>query len=143
LKLARKRVDDGHFFIQAEGCDAEILLNLEKDEIIKYDSNAGGYFITHDIYEEWALDKVIEREFRNAENNNRFLEALGSSLPIRRAFRNWLSEKLLINRNEVLSLIEDRLTVMLSRVFGKMKFWFRFYCLVIRERSFNYSKKIF
>ena len=34
-------------------------------EIIGYNPEAGGYFITHDIYEEWALDKIIERAFSN------------------------------------------------------------------------------
>ena len=51
--------------------------------------------ITHDIYEEWALDKIIERAFIRSENYQKFFNSLGSSLPIRRAFRIWLSEKLL------------------------------------------------
>jgi hypothetical protein len=63
LKIAHKRANNGHYFVKANDCGDEILQNLEDDEIIKYDSNAGGYFITHDIYEEWALDKIIERNF--------------------------------------------------------------------------------
>lgn len=38
---------------------------LKADEIIGYNPEAGGYFIIHDIYEEWALDKIIERAFSN------------------------------------------------------------------------------
>lgn len=106
LKIARKRANDGHFYVKTNDCDNEILKKLEVDEIIKYDSNAGGYFITYDIYEEWALDKIIERSFFNSENHKDFYQDIGSSLPIRRAFRNWLSEKLRDNKDKVKSLIE-------------------------------------
>ena len=37
------------FFVKTGDCDQEALQKLEADEIIKYDSNAGGYFITHDV----------------------------------------------------------------------------------------------
>lgn len=108
LKIAQKRANQGHFFVKADDCNDEILNNLEADEIIKYDPNTDGYFITHDIYEEWALDKIIERNFRNSKEKDYkdFFQDIGSSLPIRRAFRNWLSEKLLNNKDEVKSLIE-------------------------------------
>ncbi|GAH57181.1 unnamed protein product, partial [marine sediment metagenome] len=83
---------------------------LELDEIIQYDSNAGGYFITHDVYEEWALQNIIEKEFTKLEDYKSFFDAIGSSLPIRRAFRGWLSEKLFDNQNEVKLLIEDSIS---------------------------------
>ena len=106
LKIAYKRANDGYFFVKADDCDDYVLHNLEADEIIKYDSTAGGYFITQDIYEEWALDKIIERSFSHSQNYQVFFRDIGSSLPIRRAFRNWLSEKLLSNKDEVKSLVE-------------------------------------
>lgn len=110
LKIAQKRANGGHFFVKADDCDDEILQKLEADEIIGYDTNAGGYFITHDIYEEWALDRIIERVFHNSNDYKRFYQDIGSSLPIRRAFRNWLSEKLFINKEDVKSLIESTLS---------------------------------
>lgn len=33
-----------------------------------------GYFITHDIYEEWALEKIIESEFSKKESNIDFFK---------------------------------------------------------------------
>ena len=107
LKIAYKRAKDGHLFVKAEDCDISTLNELETDEIIKYDSNAGGYFITHDIYEEWALDKIIERSFCNSKNNLEFFLDISNSLPIRRAFRIWLSEKLFNDSAEAKSLIES------------------------------------
>jgi len=107
LKITRKRADEGQFFVKIDDCDEAVIQALESDEIIQYDSNAGGYFITHDVYEEWALEKIIEREFIKSEVYKDFFDAIGSSLPIRRAFRSWLSEKLFENRNEVKLLIEE------------------------------------
>lgn len=110
LKIVQKKANDGHFFVKADECESEILQKLDSDEIIKYDSNAGGYFITHDIYEEWALDKIVERAFNDSDDYNLFFENIGSSLPIRRAFRNWLSEKLFVNKVNVKRFIEDTIS---------------------------------
>ncbi len=106
LKIAKARANSGSFYVKLTAEDAA-LSALEADEVIKYDSDNEGYFITHDIYEEWALNTIIRREFNNAEDHKSFLEALGSSLPIRRAFRAWLSERLLTNEDEVNSFIEE------------------------------------
>jgi hypothetical protein len=105
LEIARKRAISGRFFVSIEGAD-DILPRLVADEIIRFDANAGGYFIAHDIYAEWALDKIIEREFLSASTFDKFYEAIGNSLPIRRAFRSWLSEKLISNDGNAKQLIE-------------------------------------
>lgn len=109
LQIALKRANDGQFYVNTKGYDNEALRSLEVDEIIKYDANAGGYFITHDIYEEWALDKIIERAYISLVEYESFFASLGNSLPIRRAFRNWLSEKLFINQEDIKLLIEQSL----------------------------------
>jgi len=106
IQIAHRRATEGKFFVKAKECDDDVLQRLEEDEIIKYDSNSGGYFITHDIYEEWALDKVIERAFLNSKECNAFFSEIGSSLPIRRAFRYWISNKLIENQIEAKSFIE-------------------------------------
>lgn len=107
LDIAKKRADSGTFFVEAADCADDILRMLEADEIIQRDSKTGGYFITHDIYEEWALDKFIEKAFYHLTSYKTFFDSLGCSLPIRRAFRNWLSEKLVDHRDEILPLIES------------------------------------
>lgn len=106
LTIARKRAIEGSFFVKAADCDQKALHKLEADEIITYDSNAGGYFIAHDVYEEWGLDKLIERAFLAANDYAAFYQEIGHSLPIRRAFRNWLSDKLLIDAGSVQELTE-------------------------------------
>lgn len=106
LKIAHNRANKGHLVVDAIECDDETLRSLDIDEIIKHDPVIGGYFITHDIYEEWALDRVIERAFRRTKDHYAFLQDVGTSLPIRRALRSWLSEKLHDSIDEVKELIE-------------------------------------
>ncbi|MFA6353277.1 MAG: AVAST type 4 anti-phage nuclease Avs4 [Candidatus Paceibacterota bacterium] len=106
LRIALQRATDGQFFINTD-CESGIIDNeLKKDGILGYES-PHGYFITHDIYEEWALEKNIEIEFGKKTDNKTFFQNLGSSLPLRRAFRKWVSEKLLLQNSEIKSLIEQ------------------------------------
>ena len=106
LKIAFQRATDGQFFINPD-CESEILDNeLKKDGILGYES-PHGYFITHDIYEEWALEKIIEVEFRKKSDKKTFFESIGDSLPLRRAFRKWVSEKLLLQNEEIKAFIEQ------------------------------------
>ncbi|KAF3982703.1 MAG: ATP-binding protein [Methylococcales symbiont of Hymedesmia sp. n. MRB-2018] len=105
LQIAFERANIGQFFI-SPSCDSNILDNeLVGDGILGYE--VAGYFITHDIYEEWALEKIIESEFLKKMVNQDFFKKIGQSLPIRRSFRNWLSEKLLLENDDIKNFIEE------------------------------------
>ncbi len=106
LKIAVERANQGSFFV-IPTCESSILDNeLIKDGILGYEDDKG-YFITHDIYEEWALEKFINREFSKKEGDQSFFKVIGQSLPIRRSFRNWVSEKLLLESEEIKNFIEE------------------------------------
>jgi len=106
LKISFERANSGQFFVKPN-CEQHILDDeLNNDGILGYES-PHGYFITHDIYEEWALEKIIEIEFIKKTENKTFFENIGVSLPVRRAFRNWLSEKLMLNDKEIKNFIEE------------------------------------
>lgn len=81
-----------------------IFENLREEGILGYE--AAGYFINHDIYEEWALEKIIDVSFQTKENYEDFFYKIGNTLPIRRALRNWISEKLSLEVSEVEDFIE-------------------------------------
>jgi len=107
LTIIKKRSENNNFFVNSSECSSEILSLLQRDEIIGYNSVNGGYFITHDIYEEWGLNKLIERTYLQTKSNKDFVSKIGLSLNIRRAFRIWLSDKLIENPNEIKTLIEN------------------------------------
>ena len=104
-KIAFLRSNAGNFFVSPDS-ESSILNGLTKDGILGYEDDRG-YFITHDIYEEWALEKIIEREYCQKETNQSFFNKIGQSLPIRRSFRNWISEQLLLKNSDVKEFIEE------------------------------------
>lgn len=107
IHIAEKRCSTGHFYINADDLSQKALFHLKQDEIIGYDDIHNGYFITHDIYEEWALEKIVSRIYANYTDIEHFFDKLGNSLPIRRAFRIWLSNQLSENVKEVESFIKE------------------------------------
>jgi hypothetical protein len=103
LQIAINKANEGQFFV-APICESNILDDeLKKDGILGYET--AGYFITHDIYEEWALEKFIETEFKKRGNDVEFFNKIGSCLSIRRSFRNWISEKLLLEKRDMQNFI--------------------------------------
>ncbi|MBW1992978.1 MAG: ATP-binding protein [Deltaproteobacteria bacterium] len=110
LNIAKRRCEKGRFYINADDLPQEALFHLKQDEILGYDSIHDGYFFTHDIYEEWALEKIISRAYANYSTIKKFFDELGNSLPMRRAFRLWLSNQLSDNNQEIESFIQDVFT---------------------------------
>jgi hypothetical protein len=134
LQIAFERAKTGQFFI-SPSCESNILDNeLVKDGILGYE--IAGYFITHDIYEEWALEKIIEREFLKKTSNQDFFEKIGQSLSIRRSFRNWLSEKLLLKDGDIKNFIEEAIDSKEIKVFWKDE-------ILVSVLLSNYSKVFF
>lgn len=110
ITIAKERCKTGLFYINAGKLSQSALFQLKLDEILGYDEVHNGYFITHDIFEEWALDKVISRNYANHTDTVQFFEESGNSLSIRRAFRLWLSEQLYNDINEIEFFIQDTFT---------------------------------
>ncbi len=106
VQIAFQGANEGQFYINPN-CDSNpnTLEMLEKDGILGHELS--GYFLTHDIYEEWGLEKLIESEYIKRSNNLFFFQRIGRSLPIRRSFRNWLSEKLLLDDQEIKHFIDE------------------------------------
>lgn len=105
MEIAMQRVEEGSFFV-IPSSPPNNLDDLVSDGILGYESSAG-YFITHDIYEEWALEKIINNEFQKSRNPTEFIDNIGDHLPIRRSFRKWLSEKLLLRDKSIEIFIEE------------------------------------
>lgn len=110
INLAKRRCETGRFYINGEDLPKDALFQLRLDEILGYDEIHDGYFITHDIYEEWALDKIVYSNYSDYQDTKQFFDDLGNSLPIRRAFRLWLSNQLFDSSTEIESFVQDVFT---------------------------------
>ena len=104
IKIALQRVETGYFFVQIEE-NLEVANELVADGLLGYETN--GYFIAHDIYEEWALEKNISMHFIQKQDFEDFFSRIGENLPTRRIFRKWLLYKLSIKDIEIESFIEE------------------------------------
>lgn len=107
IDIAKKRYQTGRFYVNGDDLPQSALYQLQQDEILGYNDVYDGYFITHDIYEEWALDKIVTRCFSNYTSAEQFFDQLGDTLPIRRAFRLWLSDQLSDNSQQIQNFIKE------------------------------------
>ena len=155
ISIVKKKCDEGTFYVQTSAdCTDDALISLQNDEIIGFDNKYGGYFITHDIYEEWGLETIIDRAFNTASSYKFFFKTIGNSLVIRRAFRNWLSEKLYSNSEDIQLFIEQSfinvdivqhwkdeiLTSVLLSDYSEI--FFRRFEAEISQNNFQYLQKI-
>ena len=90
IDIIQKRVNSSKFYIRENTLDAEALQKLIDDEIIA--RTPKGIFVTHDIYEEWGLEKLISQKWHDKESLEDFFNSIGSSYIVRRIFRLWLTE---------------------------------------------------
>lgn len=111
IDMAVTRANSGYFFVPLDSgiTNQPVENNLSDDGIISYES-PHGYFITHDIYEEWALEKYLESMFLVCDSASSFFTEIKQSLPIRRAFRKWLSEKLGDQDQGIIHFIHESLS---------------------------------
>lgn len=154
IRIAKQRCKTGRFFINADDLPQSALFQLKQDEILGYDDTHNGYFITHDIYEEWTLAKIVSRSFSNYSNTKEFFEDLGNSLPMRRAFRLWLSDHLSLQSKEIESFTQSAFTNVEVTQFWKDEIlvsvllsdyseaFFRFFEKEIIADDFNILKRI-
>jgi len=92
-----------------------IIEQLYHDGIIYKEPTAGkSYAASHDIFEDWALERHIEENFqRYAITDGRydnFYTELGTTPAIRRAFRIWFSEKIQIVNPQANELLKSTLS---------------------------------
>ena len=108
--IAVQKARTGQFYVNDSSLsDSKICNSLVSDEILGHEN--AGYFITHDMYEEWALENFVDEQYQQSESMQSFYTALGTSLPIRRSYRNWIKDKLLVKDTDIYQAIQ---TVILS-----------------------------
>ena len=87
-----ERMQTGAFFLPPGKYTSAEFYTLIDDEIIANDP-ANGLFITHDIFEEWGMYRIVEKKWKDTEDVSSFLNSLGDTRAIRRTFRLWLKDR--------------------------------------------------
>jgi len=75
--------------------NSDAIFKLEEDNLVRRDSTNNLVSPSHDVLEDWALEKYIEEAYRrDSDKIQDFLDAIGHEPAINRAFRLWLHQKL-------------------------------------------------
>jgi hypothetical protein len=107
LDIAVARAKQMVYGVPEADFDAETLLGLEEDDLIRRDVSNGLVSPAHDVLEDWALERYIDDVYRRTSDDvARFLDAVGHEPAMNRAFRLWLYQKLRYGDN-VNALILD------------------------------------
>ena len=99
-----QRVKRDCFYLNEELFDSEIVQFLVDDEVLA--RNEKGLFITHDIYEEWGLNRSINKKWLHRDSVADFFASLNDSLLVRKAFRQWLKEHIDSNVEDIKELLD-------------------------------------
>ena len=71
----------------------DALSKLEEDSLINIKD--GLVYLTHDIFEDWAIEYYIEKQYKlHISDFNNFLNSIGCEQSMCRAYRLWLQEKI-------------------------------------------------
>lgn len=99
------RIKANTFFLPVSKYINKEFETLISEEIIANDPSQG-LFITHDIFEEWGLYRIIDKRWKEKKSIWGFLTDLGDNRAVRRAFRLWLKDNAIVNSTSIQTLIQ-------------------------------------
>ncbi len=109
LEFVKNRSINPHFKFKIDNVCSDILNEFQRDGIIEI--RYGRFFITHDVYEDWALEKIINNELIESNGDyTTFLNSISNSLKFNDAFRNWICNKLINDYEEASELVDYIIT---------------------------------
>lgn len=95
-KIVLKKANSMDLYVKLEDVNKKIITELFRDNIILKEENLGeSYSPYHDIYEDIALSRFIERKYQEKKDYFDFFKKIGGEkITKRRGFRLWLNDKL-------------------------------------------------
>lgn len=135
LDLVRRQNSGNSYAIKTNDLDKEALLSLTQDEII---ANYGlqRYYITHDIYADFATEFSICEEYEQSLSFESFVNSVGDKLNIINAFGRILSEMIDSRDYKVDEVIQAMMKGSLSHSWEQM-------ILSVILRSDDYARTFF
>lgn len=92
IEVALKRSSSMAYAVDMNQFDLAVIAKLEEDGLVS--TNNGLVYLTHDVFEDWAIEKYIEKQYQVMQHNiKEFLDNIGCEQSMCRAYRLWLNEK--------------------------------------------------
>lgn len=104
-----EKLNTGKVFLSPNKYTSEEFYSLIEDEVIALDP-INGLFITHDIFEEWGLYRLVEKAWQKKISLADFFASLGETRFVRRTFRIWLKDKVGRDVEAIKPLAQDAFT---------------------------------
>lgn len=90
LAIVKEQQKKGAYYVMPMGLDHDVAYTLVQEEVLM-EMPHKGYAVKHDIYVDWALDYIIERDFMETHDCLSALKEAPKSITYRNAFGRWLS----------------------------------------------------
>lgn len=95
IDIAVKRAKRMVYEISSSEFDANAVLKLEDDNLIRLNPSNSHIRPDHDVFEDWAIVEYIDEKFHSSTGETKaFLDTIGHEPAMNRAFRLWLNQKL-------------------------------------------------
>ena len=105
IQIALKRSKTMKYAVNIDEFDLKTISKLEEDTLVGIKD--GLVYLTHDVFEDWAIEKYIEKQYQeNKDDINKFLNNIGCEQSMCRAYRLWINEKS-DNENFIDNYIDD------------------------------------
>lgn len=91
IEIALKRSSTMAFSVDIHEFDISAIIKLQEDDLVSIKD--GFVYLTHDVFEDWAIEKHIEKQYKKQSSINEFLSSIGCEQSMCRAYRLWLNEK--------------------------------------------------
>lgn len=92
IEIALKRSLAMTYAVDINEFDFSAITKLEEDGLVSIKD--GFVYLTHDVFEDWAIENYIEKQYKIYNNNlNEFFINIGCEQSMCRAYRLWLNEK--------------------------------------------------
>ena len=92
VEIALKRSSAMTYAVDMNQFDFSAIAKLEEDGLVSIKD--GFVYLTHDVFEDWAIENYIEKQYKIYNDNlNEFFDKIGCEQSMCRAYRLWLNEK--------------------------------------------------
>lgn len=110
VDMMERRLRAGNYWVDVHPAESEAAKGLLQRGILVRDTGAERFYLGHDIYEEWALEKIIFRAFEDVGDTPDLWTCLQDKPAMHRAYRSWMTDRLHLDGTSVQNLVESSLT---------------------------------